>query len=102
MDDDTLQSELDELLAAAGDDDDMVERLVRRHLRSAVYLFQQHVMVRVIRDLPKELFLSGDIARIADHMPNICNRADASLDEFTALRREEIRRVGQLRAEMPN
>jgi hypothetical protein len=102
MDDDAWQGKLDDFLASAGDDDQMVERLVRQHLRCAVYLFQQHVMVRVIRDLPKELFRSADIARIADHMPSISSRADASLGEFIAILREEIRRVGQLSAETPH
>ena len=102
MDDDDLQEELDEILAAAGGDDAKVERLVRRYLHSAVYLFQQHFMVRVIRDLPDELLRSGDIVRLADFIPQINDRADESLDEFRALFRDEIRRVGKRETDRPN
>ena len=102
MDDDVLQDELDEALAVAGEDDAAVERLVRRHLHSAVYLFQQHFMTRVMRDQLRELILSGDIANIADYLPLIAERADASFDEFKALFRDELHRFGQRGCEMPN
>lgn len=100
--DDGLRDDLDQVLATAAGNDETVEWLVRRHLHSAVYLFQQQFILRVVRDLSRELFLSGDVASLADHLPKMNDLIEASLREFYALLRTEIRRVGQLQEEVPN